>query len=274
MDSERLARVKRKLEALNYDGDLDPKSAPLAEKLVDDLLNATNSYKSLKLRLTKQSKAQDNWEAKLMTLKQENAALLEENSQLRLQLIHNDELCDEKLRRAFAESCKLQRSVTELKFWKEQAIQRNVQFERLHDEIRGRLKSGNYQVVSTEQDAQARMELTAMLDTANIENHRNVNVLISGADDRAAALQERLAHADHELKRMHEEVAAAKAAVASREGEVIRLHSLLDKATDVDHLALKIESETKDALIVALSQQVEELNARIVKTESGCEEHE
>ena len=70
MDSERLARVKRKLEALNYDGDLDPKSAPLAEKLVDDLLNATNSYKSLKLRLTKQSKAQDNWEAKLMTLKQ------------------------------------------------------------------------------------------------------------------------------------------------------------------------------------------------------------
>ena len=129
--------MKRKLEALNYDGDLDPKSAPLAEKLVDDLLNATNSYKSLKLRLTKQSKAQDNWEAKLMTLKQEkNAALLEENSQLRLQLIHNDELCDEKLRRAFAESCKLQRSVTELKFWKEQAIQRNVQFERLHDEIR------------------------------------------------------------------------------------------------------------------------------------------
>ena len=159
-------------------------------------------------------------------------------------------------------------------FWKEQAIQRNVQFERLHDEIRGRLKSGNYQVVSTEQDAQARMELTAMLDTANIENHRNVNVLISGADDRAAALQERLAHADHELKRMHEEVAAAKAAVASREGEVIRLHSLLDKATDVDHLALKIESETKDALIVALSKQVEELNARIVKTESGREEHE
>ena len=71
MDLERLARVKRKLEALNYDGDLDPKSAPLAEKLVDDLLNATNSYKSLKLRLTKQSKAQDNWEAKLMTLKQE-----------------------------------------------------------------------------------------------------------------------------------------------------------------------------------------------------------
>ena len=33
MDFQRLALLKRKLEALNYDGELDPKSAPLAEKV-------------------------------------------------------------------------------------------------------------------------------------------------------------------------------------------------------------------------------------------------
>lgn len=33
MDVQRLTLLKRKLEALNYDGELDPKSAPLAEKV-------------------------------------------------------------------------------------------------------------------------------------------------------------------------------------------------------------------------------------------------
>lgn len=34
MDAERLARLKRKLEALNYDGISDPKLDDLAEKVV------------------------------------------------------------------------------------------------------------------------------------------------------------------------------------------------------------------------------------------------
>ena len=38
------------------------------------------------------------FEMQTMTLKQENGALLKENSQLRVQLIQNDESCDEKLR--------------------------------------------------------------------------------------------------------------------------------------------------------------------------------
>jgi hypothetical protein len=33
MDAQRLSLLKRKLEALNYDGELDTKSAPLAEKV-------------------------------------------------------------------------------------------------------------------------------------------------------------------------------------------------------------------------------------------------
>lgn len=33
MDIQRLTLLKRKLEALNYDGELDPKSAPLTEKV-------------------------------------------------------------------------------------------------------------------------------------------------------------------------------------------------------------------------------------------------
>lgn len=136
-----------------------------------------------------------------MTLKQENGALLKENSQLRVQLIQNDESCDEKLRRALAESCKLEREVSELKFWKEQAIQRHVLLEKLHDEMQVRLKTfssvNSNQVVSIEQDAQARMELAAMLSISSCDDAAAKNLLIAGADDRAAALQERLVHAHH-----------------------------------------------------------------------------
>tara|TARA_B110000483_G_C18203720_1_gene546545 strand:- start:1343 stop:5425 length:4083 start_codon:yes stop_codon:yes gene_type:complete len=216
------------------------------------------------------------FEMQTMTLKQENGALLKENSQLRVQLIQNDESCDEKLRRALAESCKLEREVSELKFWKEQAIQRHVLLEKLHDEMQVRLKTfssvNSNQVVSIEQDAQARMELAAMLSISSCDDAAAKNLLIAGADDRAAALQERLVHAHHELKRMHKEVAAAKMAVMSREGEVKRLHSFLNNTVHVDYFALEIQSEAKDDLIATLQQQIEELNSCMVP--SGREEYE
>ena len=40
MDAERLARLKRKLEALNYDGISEPKLDDLAEKVVPGLMTA------------------------------------------------------------------------------------------------------------------------------------------------------------------------------------------------------------------------------------------
>jgi len=132
----------------------------------------------------------------LTTLQLENSALHKEISQLRLQLIQNDDLCDEKLRKALAESRELRRDVSELKFWKEQAIQRNMFLERPHDEIQSRLITMSsictQQAISTEQDTKARMELAAMLSTAKSEDDTTINVLNTGAD-RAGPLHERLA---------------------------------------------------------------------------------
>jgi hypothetical protein len=68
---------------------------------------------------------------------------------------------------------------------------------------------------------------------------------VAVAEDRAAALQRRLAEAESEMARMEGEVSAAKNAVASREGEVKRLYGLLEGGRDVDLLALKAQTETK-----------------------------
>ena len=55
MDSHRLTLLRRKLEALNYIDHLDPSSAPLVQKVVDDLLNTTESYRGLKLQLSRKN---------------------------------------------------------------------------------------------------------------------------------------------------------------------------------------------------------------------------
>ena len=47
---KRLGALKRKLEAMQYTDALDVRSAPLVERLVEDLLHTTESYRALKIR--------------------------------------------------------------------------------------------------------------------------------------------------------------------------------------------------------------------------------
>lgn len=46
--------LKRKLQALNYNDEVDIKSAQLVENLVSDLMHTTESYRALKLQSGKQ----------------------------------------------------------------------------------------------------------------------------------------------------------------------------------------------------------------------------
>ena len=50
MAEKRLGALKRKLEAMQYTDALDVRSAPLVERLVEDLLHTTESYRALKVR--------------------------------------------------------------------------------------------------------------------------------------------------------------------------------------------------------------------------------
>lgn len=55
LDDRQFIQLKRKLEALSYVEPLDTASAPLVQKLVDDLVHATESYRDLKLQNATQS---------------------------------------------------------------------------------------------------------------------------------------------------------------------------------------------------------------------------
>jgi hypothetical protein len=48
MDQQVMALLKRKLEALRYTEPVDNVSAPLVQKLLDDLVHTTETYRGLK----------------------------------------------------------------------------------------------------------------------------------------------------------------------------------------------------------------------------------
>jgi hypothetical protein len=53
MDERSLVLLRRKLEALSYNEPLDALSAPLASRLIDDLVRTTDSHRSVKLQAAK-----------------------------------------------------------------------------------------------------------------------------------------------------------------------------------------------------------------------------
>ena len=65
MNANALAQLQRKLQALHYTDPLDHSSAPLAQKLVDDLLQATESYRGLKLQSAARQQELEQCESKV-----------------------------------------------------------------------------------------------------------------------------------------------------------------------------------------------------------------
>ena len=228
--------------------------------------------------MTKQSQEIEAWQSKMEIMKRENGKALKENSLLHMELIKKDEACDERLRAAAAEQRKLEDQIAELHFWKQQQIERHLELEKNHEGVKQKLNdviTGSYAFSKVPgEDIKARMELTEALKEAVAGGpgaagmQSRAEQLIAVADERAAALQRRLVEAEAEMQRMQSEVDAAKGAVESREGEVRRLHGLLDNAVDVDALAMKELAENKDSLIESLSKQAEDLNRRIIELES------
>lgn len=248
---------------------------------MDDLVEATNSYRSLKIRVTKQQQDIESWSSKMEVMRRENGKALKENSALHMELIRKDEVCDERLRSAADESRALENAVAELGFWKRAQIEKYASLESNFEACKEKLNdviTGTYAFSKVPgEDIKARMDLSHALQQAvrngpggDAERSR-AEELVAVADERASALQRRLVESEQEMQRMQREVDTARRATAARENEVKRLNGMLDNATDVDVLALRELGENKDALIESLSLQAEDLTRRIIELENECD---
>jgi hypothetical protein len=68
MDADRLAILRRKLTALSYNAAFEESSAPLVERLLEDLVQATESFRQVKLQNTSSKQQLDEFEAKVLEM--------------------------------------------------------------------------------------------------------------------------------------------------------------------------------------------------------------
>ena len=84
--------LKSQLQALNYLQPLGIESAPLVEKLLEDLVMTTESYRNLERRANKEAQSLNILQGQVLPLKNENSRLIRENNKLHQELIHQAEL--------------------------------------------------------------------------------------------------------------------------------------------------------------------------------------
>ena len=71
--------LKAQLQALNYLQPLGVESAPLVEKLLEDLVMTTESYRNLERRANKEAQSLNILQGQVLPLKNENSRLIREN---------------------------------------------------------------------------------------------------------------------------------------------------------------------------------------------------
>ncbi|KAK3289417.1 hypothetical protein CYMTET_3154 [Cymbomonas tetramitiformis] len=301
IDEARLAQLRRKLESLNYGDTFDLSSVPLIQKLLDDLVHTTESYRALKLRNSSSSHELETYKAKLDVLYQDNARLLKENNALHLQLIKDAEGGDSKERRSSLTVKKLEDEIAELKFWKKQAIDRYLSLETSHDDLkkrleelveegRGRHPSGfqppDIRLVDAHVapgfNSKARVDLSAVMEAADPHatperraaapagsaHQQRSTDLVHASELRTAAAERELHTLKAQLLEAQEELAQSQHFVSSREDEIARLSSMLEGGRDVERMTLEYRNEANEKTIISLNQQVEFLTLQLSRVES------
>lgn len=174
-DERQQALLRRKLTALNYDGAaLSPggsASCDLVQRLVDDLVHTTESYRALKQRADEheqqlaacQVKVRGRrgargaapappaarplfalsdgamMRAQMEGIKEDMAKTVRENNQLHVQLIQAAEAVDAEQTAHYKKVKELEHELCELSFWKHQALARFDAYERENEGLKQRL---------------------------------------------------------------------------------------------------------------------------------------
>ena len=81
--------LKAQLQALNYLQPLGVESAPLVEKLLEDLVMTTESYRNLERRANKEAQSLNILQGQVLPLKNENSRLIRENNKLHQEVRSN-----------------------------------------------------------------------------------------------------------------------------------------------------------------------------------------
>ncbi|EIE18515.1 hypothetical protein COCSUDRAFT_49237 [Coccomyxa subellipsoidea C-169] len=267
MEQQALQLLKRKLDALSYMEPVDEHSAPLVQRLVDDLVHTTESYRGLKQQSLTHHHHISSLNDKVEVLQKDCSRLAGENNQLHLRLIKETEHSDRRERAHYTQLKAFEEQISQLSFWKQSTQQRVLGLEKENGGLKQRL-----QQFLTEDDSDdeargaTRLHLEAPLEPAAAAQLPRPAPgspagggidLLKAANTRVASLEAAMRSRDGQLAAAQAELQAMQEAVEKREVEIVRLGAEAATIRDVDVTALQYRSEAQENLILQLNEQLE-----------------
>ncbi len=94
MEAQRLSQLKTQLSRLRYDQPLGTESAPLVERLLDDLMKSNERQAELSALAEKRASEIAVAEQHVLPVRKENTRLVRENNELHMQIIADAEAAE------------------------------------------------------------------------------------------------------------------------------------------------------------------------------------
>ncbi|GFR41794.1 hypothetical protein Agub_g2559, partial [Astrephomene gubernaculifera] len=275
MDDRQLAVLRRKLEALSYSDPLDATSAPLVQKLVEDLVHTTDSYRVIKQQCAKQAQEIAAFDTRLEAVRQESVRLQSENSQLHVLVMQHAERHDKQAKEHYQACKRLEDTIAELSYWKHHALEKLQAAERENNGLRkhceeltkltDRLASG----AATPQSATPKIvspgPIRATPPGSPLRPRQATVDVLQAANSRILSLQRQLADTTSELEALRQRVADDEDQIRRRDVEINRLGSRA--GADMDMLALRSRNEANENMILQLNGTVDSLAERVRQLE-------
>lgn len=286
--------LKSQLQALNYLQPLGVESAPLVEKLLEDLVMTTESYRNLERRANKEAQSLNILQGQVLPLKNENSRLIRENNKLHQELIHQAEVFEKRelswqkenkkqsndaknatfLRSTDRERIKQQENeIKDLRKRVQQLLDRNLVAKYKDDKGQSSTtNSSSSTSLQQFQEWQGRKQEIAMSSMLPENDDQNENALIesqrqqrnapdpSEITQREIKLAERLKAQSQESQLLREELLSlqlsANEAKSARDQEINRLSKLLEAGRPLDEEGAKLAHDANLKLIDQLQDQV------------------
>jgi chromosome segregation ATPase len=285
---KRVAELRQRLLALQYDEPFSPDSLALVSRLFLDLLATTESYEHLQHR--EEATAQDLAlsQAQLFPLKKDNARLVRENNSLHQRLIKAAEDAGAAERRALLEAHRLEQELAELR---DSTTQKDLRLQEtmsrcdalqsalqraLHTSTDSSPEQQQQQHTSSSRYAAVRAAAAAAQEGSSSDDesgHRRAASAASAAALDAAAqrveqLQSELREARARCDALEADRASLEAGAAAREREVQRMGKLLEAGCGHEQSSLRHAAAANQKIVEQLNGQVDFLNNQLAVREA------
>lgn len=283
MEVARLSSLKSRLSKLRYDQPLGVESAPLVERLLDDLVKSQQRQAELVDLSQKRADELSVAEQHVLPVRKENSRLVRENNELHLQLIADAEAAEASRLELSAAAARLREQNADLRFISSQQTGRLDELQKENAALRERfhealmqngivLPSGHevrwhghkeHMKAHSPVAPAATEGLAAGAASAPDAAREAAKKQLHAAAVQAAHLQQRLEHAEARAASLEEQLTAGKTAMAQRDAELSRLQqAAAAQSHDDARLSIAHVNEEKNLTIAQLNHQVDFLNAQ------------